>query len=459
MNSLLTQPESFSLLGIGLAMIVFLMILVIVLRVHALVALILTSVITAIITGIEPSNVLDVMMKGFGSTLAAVALLVGLGGMLGKIVESSGGADVLAQRMIDWVGIEKAPLALGGTALLFGFPIFFDAGLIVMMPILLSVSLRLNQSALLTVFPAAGAFAVMHAFVPPHPGPVAAADLLGANIGLLLLIGSFIAFPTWFLGGYIYGLYAGKKFNVPIPQWFKSDNSNSLPTDNAPGFYSVLLVLLLPFALICLDTLINTLQVAGVFSYDSVVFDSLRLLGKTPIALLLTLLLSFYVFRRQFNRKQFEKLCNEALGPLCTVILVTGAGGMFGGVLRVAGIGDAFARLLVDNGLPVIVAAFVLSVCLRVAQGSATVALTTTAALIAPVVSQTTGLSVVDICCIVIAIAGGATVLSHFNDSGFWLVSRLLEMDEKTTLKTWTVMETILGSVAFMLAVILSLIF
>lgn len=148
---------------------------------------------------------------------------------------------------------------------------------------------------------------------------------------------------------------------------------------------------------------------------------------------------------------QLEKFCNDALAPVCAVILVTGAGGMFGGVLRASGIGTALADVLSDTGMPVILAAFLVSAALRVAQGSATVALTTTAALMAPTVAATTGLSELDLTFIVIAIAGGATVLSHFNDSGFWLVSRFLNMDEKTTLKTWTVMETLLGTIAFLI--------
>ena len=459
METIATQSDSILLLATGFSMIILLMVLIIVARIHALIALIIVSLVTALLTGIESADVLDVMLQGFGSTLAAVALLVGLGGMIGKILETSGGADVLAQRMITLFGLQRAPLALGITSLLFGFPIFFDAGLIVMMPILLSVARRLQQSALLTVLPAAGAFAVMHAFVPPHPGPVAAADLLGANIGLLLLVGSVVAVPSWFLGSYLYGLYAGKRFHIPLPKWFTNSEPDDSERKQKPSFAKVIAVLLLPFCLICLDTVINTLQVAGTIDGNSDSWAMVRLFGKTPVALLLTLLLAFVLFRRQFSRKQFESMCNDALGPLCAVILITSAGGMFGGVLRAAGIGDAFAQLLMDTGLPVIVAAFVMSVCLRVAQGSATVALTTTAALMAPVVTSVTGLSAVDICCIVIAIAGGATVLSHFNDSGFWLVSGLLEMDEKTTLKTWTVMETLLGTTAFILALVISLIF
>ncbi|MFQ3237582.1 MAG: GntP family gluconate:H+ symporter, partial [Paraglaciecola sp.] len=204
---------------------------------------------------------------------------------------------------------------------------------------------------------------------------------------------------------------------------------------------------------------LNTLLTSGAITQGHTAVDILRLVGKTPVALLITLLVSIVIFSRRYGMAKIQQWCGDSLAPICGVILVTGAGGMFGGVLRASGIGDALAGLLADTGMPLIVAAFIISACLRVAQGSATVALTTTAALMAPMVALSTGLSAIDLCCVVIAIAGGATVLSHFNDSGFWLVSRLLNMDEKTTLRTWTVMETLLGTIAFILALLLSMIF
>jgi H+/gluconate symporter and related permeases len=184
-----------------------------------------------------------------------------------------------------------------------------------------------------------------------------------------------------------------------------------------------------------------------------------QLLGATPVALLITVLVAIVVLgrRRGESGTEVESIVNSALGPVCAIILITGAGGMFGGVLRASGIGTALADVLGDIGLPVIVAAFVISVLLRVAQGSATVALTTTGGLMAPVIEASSGLTEIDLALVVIAIAAGATVLSHVNDSGFWLVSRFFRMDEKTTLKTWTVMETLLGGIGFVLAFVLSL--
>jgi GntP family gluconate:H+ symporter len=458
MQDIIHTASPFFLLCIAALSIVALLLLIIKCRIHAFVALVLVSFCTAVITGIPSEEVLPTLTSGFGSTLASVALLVGLGAMIGKILEVSGGAQVLADRLIGAFGAKKAPFALGVTSLIFGFPIFFDAGLIVMMPIVFSVAKRFGGSLLIYALPTAGAFAVMHAFVPPHPGPVAAAGFLGADIGLLLLVGLLVAVPTWYLGSYLFGVYSGKKFNIPLSNLLYSTDLNSHPV-KPPKFGTVMSLLLLPMLLIFLDTGLNTLTAVGIIDGSNPLTNFLRMIGKTPIALLITLLVCLFVFSKNYGMKELEKLCNESLAPICGVILITGAGGMYGGVLRSSGIGDALASLLNDTGMPVIVAAFVISTCLRVAQGSATVALTTTAALIAPMVASTVGLSALDLCFIVIAIAGGATVLSHFNDSGFWLVSRLLGMDEKTTLKTWTVMETLLGSIAFLIVLVLSLLF
>jgi len=195
------------LLLLALAAIVALLFLIMKLKVHAFASLTLVSFGTALAAGIPANQVVPSMMSGFGGTLASVALLVGLGAMIGKILEVTGGAKVLADTLIGRFGEQRAPLALGVASLLFGFPIFFDAGLIVMMPILFSVAKRFGGSTLKYALPAAGAFAVMHAFVPPHPGPVAAAELLGADIGLLLVVGLLVAIPTWYLGSYLFGLY------------------------------------------------------------------------------------------------------------------------------------------------------------------------------------------------------------------------------------------------------------
>jgi GntP family gluconate:H+ symporter len=470
------------LLLIAAAAVGVLLFLIMKLKLHAFLALILVSLLTALATRIPLADVVTTLTEGFGSTLAGVALLVGLGAMLGRLLEHSGGAQVLADSLIGRFGEKRAPLALGVAALLFGFPIFFDAGLVVFLPIVFTVARRLGGSLLTYGFPVAGAFAVMHAFVPPHPGPVAAAELVGADIGLTLVFGLLIGLPTWYLGGYLFGLWCGRRYDVPIPAADVVDTppapestvagtapgtagasggarTGTVTRPAPPGFGTVLGILLLPLVLIFLNTGLTTLATAGALDETSFVVRAGQLVGATPVALLITVLVGIVVLgrRRGESGSEVESIVNSALGPVCAIILITGAGGMFGGVLRASGIGTALADVLGDIGLPVIVAAFVVSVLLRVAQGSATVALTTTAGLMAPVVEASEGLSSIDLALVVIAIAGGATVLSHVNDSGFWLVSRFFQMDEKTTLKTWTVMETLLGTIGFLLALVLSL--
>ncbi|MDG6340239.1 GntP family permease [Glaesserella parasuis] len=435
--------------------IILLLVMIMKFKVHAFVALIIVSLLTALATGISVDKILPTLLGGFGSTLASVALLVGLGAMIGRLLEITGGAKVLADTLINKFGEKRAPFALGVASLLFGFPIFFDAGLVVMLPIIFSVAKQFGGSVLRYALPSAGAFAVMHAFLPPHPGPVASGDLLGANMGLLVIVGLICAIPTWYIGTYLFSMFVSKRIQVALPKAFLNSLAvNDTAVQNPPSFKRVLIILLLPIFLILFDTGLNTLTVAKVVDGSDLWVQSLRLIGKTPVALLITLVVAILLLKGNRSYEQIEKICNNALGPICSIILVTGAGGMFGGVLRASGIGDELSALMSDTGMPIIVAAFIIATTFRVAQGSATVALTTTAALIAPMVAADTSLTQFDLCFIVISIASGATVLSHVNDSGFWLVSRFLEMDEKTTLKTWTALETSIGVVGFIIAYI-----
>ncbi|PSK97811.1 GntP family gluconate:H+ symporter [Murinocardiopsis flavida] len=445
------------LLLIAAASVALLLFLVMKVRLHAFVALVLVSLLVALATRIPLADIMPTLLEGFGSTLASVALLVGLGVMIGRLLEVTGGAAVLANALIGLFGEKRAPLALGVASLLFGFPIFFDAGFIVMLPVIFGVARRLGGSVLTYALPAAGAFAVMHGFVPPHPGPVTAADLIGANMGLTVVVGTLLAIPTWYVAGYLYGLYAGRRFSIPVPDDFTADGE--LKYEHPPHVGTVLGVLLLPMVLIFCNTGVDTLIKAGVAPEGALWADILLLIGQTPVALLITALVAMVVLGRgRHPRERVEEIVNDALGPVCAIILITGAGGMFGGVLRASGIGTALATSLESTGLPVIVAAFVIALALRVAQGSATVALTTTAALVAPTIEATSGLSGIDLALIVVAIGCGSTALSHVNDSGFWLVGRFLGMDTKTTLKTWTVMETLIGVIGFVLAFALSLV-
>lgn len=441
-----------ALLGIAAGAVAVLLFLIIKLRLHAFLALVLVSVTTAFVSGIPAKYILDTLTAGFADTLASVALLVGLGAMLGRLVEVSGGAQALAETLIRKFGERRAPLALGIASLIFGFPIFFDAGLVVMLPVVFTVARRLGGGMLRYGLPAAGAFSVMHVFVPPHPGPVAASELLGADVGLVLLIGLVIAVPTWYLTSYLYGLWAGKRFQLPVPDLLTGGEQSEYDTA-PPRPRTVIGMLLLPLVLIFANTGLDAANALGWVDEQAGWYQVLSTIGATPIALLITVLVACYVLgiRRGRGKDTVEKLVNSALGPVCSIILITGAGGMFGGVLLASGIGDALSETMSGIGLPVIVAGYVIAAVLRIAQGSATVALITAAGLVQPLVVSG-NLNAVELATMVIALAAGSVIASHVNDSGFWLVGRLFNMDVATTLKTWTVMETTISLMGFGLA-------
>lgn len=440
------------LLGIALAAIVLILLLVIKFRIHAFVTLIIVSALTAIAAGIPIAGVVPTMIDGFGSTIASVALLVGLGAMIGRLVEASGGAQSLADALVNAFGAKRAPLALGIASLIMGFPIFFDAGLIVMLPVIFAVARRLDGPVLAYGMPAAGAFSVMHVFLPPHPGPVAAAEFFSADIGYILGLGLIVALPTWYVSGYLWGLFLGKKFTFKVSDALLGEQSDHDPATAASPL-KVISVMMLPMLLIFCNTGVNTLSVAGTIDATDTFAEILTFIGQTPIALLLTLIIAMAVLGPK-DRENIEKLMDGALGPICSVILITGAGGMFGGVLRTSGIGDALANSMSDLGIPVIFAAYLVAAALRVAQGSATVALTTAAALMAPAV-EAANMNEIQLALLVLATAAGSVFSSLVNDSGFWLVGRLMGMDVSTTLRTWTLNQVFISVIGFIVVLIL----
>lgn len=443
-----------ALISIAVGAVLLLLLLIIRFRVHAFVALVIVSLLTALATGIPAGNILTTITSAFGSTLGGVALLVGLGAMLGRLLEISGGAQALADDLIRRFGEDRAPMALGIASLIFGFPIFFDAGLVVMLPVVFTVGRRLKGSLLLYGIPVAAAFSVMHVFVPPHPGPVAASELLGADVGLLILVGIVVVIPVWFIAGHLFGAWIGKRINLPVPDNFEAASVKEAVNPPSPSL--VILLLLLPLVLIFINTGLDFARAQGWVSADANWYQLARMFGSTPVALLVAVLVASYVLgpRRGRDAASVERILDSALGPVCSIILITGAGGMFGGVLRASGIGDALSNAFADTGLPVIVAGFLIATILRVAQGSATVALITAAGLVQPAV-QAAGYHGLETAAVVIALAAGSVMLSHVNDSGFWLVGRFFNMDVKTTLKTWTVLETLIGLLGFGMACLL----
>lgn len=447
------------LLGIAVAAVALILFLVIKIRLHAFLVLVIVSLLTAIATGIPTDQVVPTLVSGFGSTLGSVALLIGLGAVIGRLVESSGGAKVIADKMVGIFGEKRAAFALGLTSLILGFPIFFDAGLVVMLPIIFAVARRIGgKNLLLYGISGAAAFSVMHVFLPPHPGPVSASEFFGANLGIVLLLGLVIAFPTWYIAGYLWAVVINRRVPLVVPPLFGAVDDDQ--PQNPPRAGVVVTVLLLPLVLIFMNTGLSALASVGTVDKNAQWVKVLMLIGTSPVALLITALVALVVlgsFRGEHG-SALEKLVDGTLGTVASVILITGAGGMFGGVLRASGIGDALADTLDGWGLPVILAAYIIALVLRVAQGSATVALVTTAGLLAPSVAAG-GFGAIDLAAITLAAAAGSVFAGHVNDSGFWLVGRLMGMDVKTTLKTWTVQQSIESVIAFALVLVIYLIF
>lgn len=448
------------LIAIAVGAIAVLLFLIIVLKVHAFYSLVVVSILTALVAGVTVADLLDTIQGPFGRTLGNVALLIGFVAVLGRVIEISGGAQVLADSLIRRFGDKRAPFALSLASFLFAFPIFLDAGFIVMLPIIYQVARRLGGSLLLYALPATGAFLTMHGLVPPHPGPTAAAGIVGVDVGLVVLVSVVIAIPVYLVSGPLLGTFIAKRmphFAVPNLLGEPDDRSDR----KLPNFWLVIALLLLPLVLIFLNTGAVALATNGTIDDDTTVYAVLTTIGATPIALLITSLLAIVLLivipnRRDLGRKM-EEVVDDALGPIASILLITGAGGMFGGVLTATGIGEVVAEGLTDLGLPLIVAAFVIAAAIRVAQGSATVATTTAAGLIAPAIAASGDLSPLQLALIVVALGAGGISLSHVNDSGFWLVSRFLGLSTKDALRSWSVISTCVGVLGFGIAALIYL--
>ncbi|MFC7404168.1 GntP family permease [Georgenia alba] len=452
--TLAERPDGL-LVAIAVVAIAVLLFLIIKVRLHAFFSLIVVSLLTALAAGIGVADVVTVVVDGFSSTVGEVALLVGFGAVLGRLVEVSGGAQVLADKMLATFGEKKAPLALAVASLFYAFPIFLDAGFIVMLPIIYTVARRLGGSFMLYVLPSIGAFLMMHALTPPHPGPTAAASVMGADIGLVVLVALLVGLPTWYLAGYRLSLVIARRYpNLPVPNLLGEPEVTD--ESERPAFGTVVLCLLLPLVLIFFNTLLDTLVQTGSLAEGNAFFRLSELVGATPIALLVSALVAMWLLyvRPRGGRSLsgvLEDLVDKALAPVCSIILITGAGGAFGEVLTATGIGSMIAEGLDAMGLPVILAGFLVAIAFRVAQGSATVAATTSGSIMAPAVAEL-GLSGVGLAAIVVAIVAGSITFSHVNDSGFWLIGRFCGFDTVTTLKTWTVVGTAIGFMAFALS-------
>jgi Gnt-I system low-affinity gluconate transporter len=377
-------------------------------------------------------------------TLGFVATVVGLGAIFGQILESSGGAESLAHYLIKKFGKDRAPWALTLTGFIVAIPVFFDVGFIILVPIVYSLSRDTGKSLLYYAIPLLAGLAVTHSFVPPTPGPVAVANIVDAPLGWIILFGILLGLPTVAISGPVFGKFIAKKIYLEVPPEM-SVTSADTDSGDFPSFRLIVWIVAIPLLLILLNTFTGVAVSSGMVE-KSVLTDALEFVGHPFSALIIATLAAMYFLgiRRGMDKKTILDLSNKALGPAGIIILVTGAGGVLKQVLVDSGIGQMMAESMAGSPLPPLVLAWVLAAVVRVTQGSATVAMITAAGIVAPVIEQF-GLSDPQRALIVIAISSGATMLSHVNDSGFWLVGKYLGMNEKQTLQSWTIMESVIA--------------
>ncbi|WP_439660570.1 GntP family permease [Lentzea sp. HUAS TT2] len=461
------QHSTPGLLTLAVVSIAVLLLLIIKFKVEPFIALIVVALLVALLAGVPVEALVgsaqkasdSLLEKGFGSILGHIAAIIGLGTLLGAILEASGGAQVLMDKLMNAFGEKKAPVAIGLAGLIFGVPVFFDIGIFVLAPLVYVAAKRSGKSIVLFAMPLLAGLSVMHAFMPPHPGPVAAAGLLKVSLGWIIIMGLAVAIPSWFVGGVLYSYWIGKRLNVPVPEEMLAAAElaraeNGEDDRDPPSLGLVLSIIGLPLVLILAGTFGSILLTKGSRLYSVATF-----FGTPAVALTISVLLAFWLlgFRRGMTREKVAELSAASLKPVAMILLVVGAGGFFGAVLAATGIGKTLANELSGIGLPVIALAYVISCVIRIAQGSATVAIVTTAGIVAPVVADL-GYSQPQLALVVMAIASGSIIASHVNDGGFWIVSRYFGLSVKETLQSWTVLETILSVVGFVVAALLSLV-
>lgn len=428
---------------------VILLVLIIKFNVQSMIAILIGAIAIGLIAGMPAADIVTAVNDGIGNTLKGIALLVGLGSMFGAILEVSGGAQTLAVTMVKRFGDEKAAWALGLTGLVIAMPVFFDAGLIILIPLAFSLAKRTNRSSLFYVIPLLAGLAVGHAFIPPTPGPVLVATMLDVDLGWVILVGIFCGIVAMIVAGPVWGAICGKKYNIPVPEHVA--NQEDIDESKLPSFGLIVGIILIPLVLIIMDSL------CGVIPALSGIAPVFEFLGEPFVALLLATVAAMFALgiRHGYTMKELEAVMTKSLEPTGLILLVTACGGVLRYVLQYSGLGDVIGNVVSSMNLPIVVLAFIIAVLVRISVGSATVAMTMAAGIVAalPGISD---LSPLYLACTTAAVAGGATVCSHFNDSGFWLVKSLVGLDEKTTLKTWTIMETLVGASGFVVALIIS---
>lgn len=431
--------STFTLVFTAVGSVLLLLFLVMKARMHAFVALMLVSIGAGIFSGMPLDDIAKTMEKGMGGTLGFLAIVVALGAMFGKILHETGALDQIAAKLLDSFGEKRAHYALGIAGLVCALPLFFDVAIVLLIGVVFAVARRTNGNVVKLAIPLFAGVAGAAAFLLPGPTPMLLASQMGADYGWMILIGLCAAIPGMILAGPLFGNFISKHVTLDLPEDIQEP---SLDKSKLPSFGFSLALVLFPLVLVGMKTIGARFVETG-----TELHKWLEFIGHPFTAILIACLVAIYglAIRRGMSKEKVMEVCSAAIQPAGIILLVTGAGGVFKQILVDSGVGPALGNSLIGAGLPIAVACFVLAAAVRVIQGSATVACLTTVGLVLPVIGELS-YNGAQMAALSICIAGGSIVLSHVNDSGFWLFGKFTGATEAQTLKTWSVMETILGT-------------
>lgn len=428
------------------------------LKLHPFVALTTISLALGVAAGMDLGASVKAFQDGVGGVLGFIAVVVGLGTMLGKLMGESGGATRIATTLIDRFGERRVHWAIMIVAFIVGIPVFFQVGFVLLIPLVFNIARRTGMSLVKIGIPLVAGLSVVHGMLPPHPAAMLAVGAFKADIGRTLLLGLVVGLPTAALAGPIYATWIAPRIVLPahnpLADQLEGPSNGSLgDADRMPGFGISVFTVLIPVILMLLASAADAIP-----ALNPALRATLHFVGQPIVALLLALLFSFWSLgrARHFTRDQIMKFCNDCLGPTATIVLVIGAGGGFNQVLVQSGVGRAIADIARDSHMSPLILAWSVAALIRVATGSATVAMTTAAGIVAPIALATPGTPPE---LLVLATGAGSLVLSHVNDSGFWLIKEFFNMTVQQTLKTWTVAETIVGLAGLAFTLLVSLAF
>lgn len=420
-------------------------------KIHPFLALTLGSAVLALAAGIPLTDTFTSFSGGLGSTIGGVGLLIAFGAIIGKLLIDSGGADQIVDTILAHTPAKRLPWAMALAAFLVGIPLFFEVGIVLLIPVVMIVARRSHQPLVLVGIPALAGLSALHGLVPPHPGPLIAIDAVGANLGLTLALGLLVAVPTVIVAGPVSGRIMARWVSIEAPE--PLGGSDEVVTGKRPSFGTAVSVVLLPVVLMLLRTVVET----ALPGTENVLTKAALFLGQPVVALLLTVLVSMVVFgsRMGHSPQEISSRVGASLGPIAGILLIVGAGGGFKQTLVDSGIADVIAAWIQQAAVPALLAGWLVSVAVRLATGSATVATITAAGIMAPLAASMPG---TEAALLVLAIGAGSVFLSHVNDAGFWLVKEYFGMTVGQTFKTWSLMETVLSVTALVVILLFGLV-